>query len=268
MSYEGTENSQHSGEPIEIYEFIQDTTYWRYTSANIPIVKDSETFESISIERDEISQSQELMKNSIALRVIRDNPLASIFLNYSAELPVSLTIFRQHLVDANFIVYWKGKVTSFRPQESEISIECESILTSLKRNALAPKWTRMCRHALYSQTPFTCLVDRAAFASSGTTVTAISGVVITTNNANSQANGYYSNGLFEFNGTFRTIVGHTGNAVTINRPLQDLIVTSPIIIYPGCDHSTNHCINKFNNLPNYGGNPAWPNTNPFERRIY
>ena len=79
-----------------------------------------------------------------------------------------------------------------------------------------------------------------------------------------QPDGYYTGGMIVApDGSARFITAHSGDTVTMARPLASLAGGQTVAIYPGCDHLKETCKNKFNNLDNFGGFPWIPAKNPY-----
>jgi hypothetical protein len=65
----------------------------------------------------------------------------------------------------------------------------------------------------------------------------------------------------------RTIISHTGNSITINRPFRaDVLAGMSFSAYAGCDHLPDTCRYKFDNMINFGGRKDLPVTNPYTGR--
>jgi uncharacterized phage protein (TIGR02218 family) len=180
----------------------------------------------------------------------------------SAGIPigfVSLTVFRAHLGDDEYITHWRGRVMSSSWRGSECTINCEPVFTSLQRAGLRMVYQRQCRHALYSPG---CGVDKAAFAVPGTVDTAVANQVFVTAAA-AFANNYFTGGMLTTAEGSRLIVEHIGTSLTLITPLTVLTGGTPLTLYPGCDHTLDTCTNKFSNSLNFGGQPWLPLKNPF-----
>jgi uncharacterized phage protein (TIGR02218 family) len=263
MSYESVEASVNSGAPIELYEFIQGTNEWRYASCDSAIVYNAKTYQPYPISRDRIKQTTDPFKNDLKLVLPRENNFAAQFLGFAPDEITSVTIYRGHAVDLNFITYWKGRVIGAEVSGNEVTIDCESIFTSVRRPGLRAVYEYTCRHALYG---VACKAAPSAFEVSGTIASISSnGLVLTITAAGSFASGYFTGGMIgQLTGTRRFITNHTGSDITLSRPVQEFGIGLDIKLYPGCDHTKETCNNKFANIANYGGFPWIPIRNPFD----
>ena len=110
---------------------------------------------------------------------------------------------------------------------------------------------------------FGCGLSQAAW-EVGTTILAADKHTVTTAEADLQPDGYYVGGILRLEGGGqRMITGHTGPVLTLSRSLDGLSPGKLAKISPGCDHSKAQCVDKFNNLVNFGGFPYIPLKNPF-----
>lgn len=260
--------------PIELYRFVQDTEVWTYTSSASAIVYNSETYIPVPIGRGNVEAKNELSKANLEIQTDLDNPLSRQLMTTSGELVVGLTVFVQ--VDTDFTVLWKGRLASIKPEGNKITLTFESIFTSLRRPGLRARYQRNCRHAVYNRG---CNLDPEDFALQGWVILA-QGNLVQVVEASSQPDGWYLGGMLRApDGILRMITGHTGQMLTLSRPLESLLqnmVNSgygynygynyggvAVKLYPGCDRLKSTCITKFNNLPNFGGFPYIPTKNPF-----
>jgi uncharacterized phage protein (TIGR02218 family) len=269
MTYAATELSQDSGSPVELYEFVFGPNYFRYTSAPEPITFVSNTFAPQPIGRAAIDERQSALDRPLEIRTFRSLPILQLFQPKPPSSVVTLVIRRRHLLDgdAEFVVVWMGRVLNVTWEGNEAVLLCESDFSSTRRTGLRRSYQQACPHVLYGTG---CNLAAATFA---TTVTAysISGRAITVPGLIGQPDNYFAGGFVEYtNPTYnvpeyvavRSSVGSTG---VLNLALvpAGLLAPQPLIIYPGCDHTTATCQSKFNNLANFGGQPYIPTTNPF-----
>ena len=266
MSYLSIETSVQSGAPLFLYLFVCGDDQWRYTSAAEAVIYGGETWEPSAIEHGDIEQSNELARDEVPLTFPRTDSFASQFLGYPPDLVCSVTIFRKHRDDDEAAVYWKGRVSSSSTKGNQITVECESIFTSMRRPGLRAKYQRNCLHILYTSP---CGVNKADFAVVGTP-SAVANNIITLSEAALQDDGYYLGGMLGYGDTLRLITAHSGESLTLAMPipaLNEAMATAPesvtVTIYPGCDGLRTTCNDRFNNLENFLGFPWIPSKNPF-----
>lgn len=264
MSYATYEDSLELGTPVELYEFTQGTQRWFYASCAEDVLALGQVFTATPIKRSRVKTTTDTFKDGVTLTFPRDNPFASQFLGFAPEEVTTLTIRRGHYgdPDGEFIVYWKGRVAGAKAANNEITIECESVFTSIKRPGLRARFEYGCRRTLYLKG---CNVNRELYKLEGKILSISGGLVVAVAGAALKPGGYYTGGMLVApSGVSRFITAHSGDQVTIARPLPELVGGMTVALYPGCDHLRETCKNKFNNLDNFGGFPFIPGRNPFD----
>lgn len=267
MTYTIQEQSDTSGKPIFLYEFVRGSTVWRYTTHPIEYIWNSQTWLPTSASHGDVKQSGEMAKDSLSFNFSRTDGFASEFLGYSLDEVVSITVRRGHTNDGEFVVYWRGRVAGSKATGNIISIECESVFTSLRRPGLRAKYQKTCPHVHYGRG---CNLDKNSWAVSGP-ITSVSGTTVVMAIAGTYPDGHFRAGMIEASdGTLRFIVSHIGSTLTLIRtlgPLQDQFDNIgsgfSVRIFPGCIRTKEECLNKFNNILNMGGFPFIPSKNPF-----
>lgn len=260
MTYSARENSVSDGKPVELYEFTCGSVFNRYTSSAVDITKGNDVFKADYIYRDGIDQTEDFNKGGLSLKFSIENSFAKSLMGFSPDGVTTLTVYRFHYGDSEYIVYWKGRVLTAKATGNEISIECESVFSSLKRQGLRARYERSCRHSLYDSG---CTLSMSSFV----LVANVSGVAdefLDVPDASSRPDGYFTGGVaMDGDGNLRLITSHTGTTIRLNRAFNSSPGAKDISLYPGCDKAKLTCINKFNNLPNFGGFPYIPTINPF-----
>ena len=95
--------------------------------------------------------------------------------------------------------------------------------------------------------------------------TAENHTVITAPPVGTYDNGYFTGGFIGYSGKSRFIVAHSGDVLTLWKSFPELADAPDfsVAISAGCNKSIFTCINKFDNVNNFGGFPWIPNINPF-----
>jgi uncharacterized phage protein (TIGR02218 family) len=267
MTYDAKENSVYEGSPVELYQFARGTAeYWRYTSADADETYLGGVYSAVAISRNKIELSQNVQTASLQIEVPIDTAFAQEFMAGSPTDPISFTLFRFHEGDAEVASIWIGRVVNVEFKELTVDVLCETSYTSLKRPTLRRLYQYTCPHVLYDEGPGLCNVDKDNFKTTAT-LSAVSGVTITSATFGLQADTYYSGGFVELTtgGVInrRFITNHVGNDLTLNQVLFGAASGMSVDVYPGCAHNLDTCRTKFNNLVNYGGFPWIPQKNPF-----
>lgn len=268
MTYAAIEASTQSGRPVEIYEFLNGSTAFRYTSADGDISYGGDTYTAVPISRAAIEATSETTRLALKITCSRDLTLLGLFSVVPPEEVVAVTVRRLHAGDGEAITIWIGRILNVTLNNDAAEIHCESVYTSLKRVGLRRLYQKSCPHVLYETE---CAVSRASFGSSQTVVS-ITGTVIELDTLDAFDSNYFAGGYLEWEsapGYFqrRAIRMNAGFDATISFPLPGLSVSDVVVIYPGCDHTLATCDAKFANSENFGGMPYWPKKNPFDGTI-
>lgn len=283
MSYDTEEISVQSGAPVELFDFAQGVVEWHYTSAElIALTVSGETYTSASIERSEIESTQEKARNKVTLTVPRNFPVAELFRVSPPSEVITITIRRLHRADItaspeSLIVLWIGRVLSCEFAGAQAKLSCEPITVSLARIGLRRVYQVNCPHVLYGDG---CGLNKDDLENS-TTVSALSGLNLSClglDPAFSFAGGFVvwenDDGVFERRFIESATTSTAGSpevttwVLTLLNPFVGLSVSDPILVYPGCDHTLTTCDEVFDNAVNYGGQPYFPEKNPFEGPVF
>ena len=251
----------------ELYRFVEGASAFIYTVTSADVAADylGETYEPVSIGRDEVESKGEMARDNIKVSLSLQNPVARKWFLSSLDFPLTLTIFSQTKDETE--TEWKGRLASVSPKKSVLEFTFESVFTSMRRMGLRQRYQVNCPHALYGRG---CNLNKDDF-DTAATVTNVTNAVVTVPAAAGFADGYFSSGIFEDNeGNLRFILSHVGSQLTLIRPMNDLINYAgangyPIAcrIFPGCNRTVEICNSRFDNLNHYGGFPFIPGKNPF-----
>lgn len=257
MGYTENEQSATSGEPVELYAFRQGVTYYTYTSSESTINYGGKSYEPEIIGRGSIQMSTNSLKNVVEIEVDRTNEFGLQYRYNPPEELIELTIFRGHGTD--FVTFWKGFVRVVKFTSKSILISASPKTSSLKRAGLMRKFQRTCSYPLYSTR---CTVSKSAYEKTGTIIS-VDGRDVEATVFGTEADGWFTGGTFESGDYSHLIVNHVGTTITLSHAIRTLASDDSFSAYPGCNHSSDHCLNKFSNKDNFGGQEFIPTKNPF-----
>lgn len=265
MTYDARESSRESGAPVELYEFARGSVIERYTSADADVPIGADTYTAAALQRGHIEASAERARNAISISCPRDFPIAELFRVAPPTEIITLTLRRRHRDDSEIVVVWMGRVLNCEWQGAVARLNCEPVITSMRRIGLRRKYQRQCPHVLYMQGPGQCGVDKADHANA-TTVTAVSGLVLS---VAALATKPWPGGFVEWTtpgGEIerRFITARSGLDLTLSQAFQGIAASDSVVVYPGCDHTQATCSSVYANGENYGGFPFIPLKNPFD----
>lgn len=267
MAYDNVEQSIDSGYPIELYQFTIGPDTYFYTSSDEDVVYQSITYRSDYIERPAISQSREEARNRLKIKVGKDNAVANLFKQQPPFYEVNIIIVRYHRndpdePDVRFI--FRGKVLSVDWPDGLTTavLDCESLLGSLKSEAMRERFQHVCNHTIYTSKcglDFQLLKDTYSV-----TAISIDGKTITCPGVGLMAADFYKGGVLRFGSDIWVmVVDHSGDDVQIFRAIPTLTIGASVDMGRACRNIRENCINFFNNYENYRGWPDVPLVNIF-----
>ncbi|MBK9418840.1 MAG: phage BR0599 family protein [Flavobacteriales bacterium] len=259
----------HLGTPIELYQFnYAGVSSYYYTSSDENITVGALEYAAKAIKRAGIEYTADLGKASLEIKAQRDLPVAELFKAGVPSGVVSVTIYRKHRTDNETAVIWKGRVLNVDWSQTEVTLVCEPIRTSLQSFGLRRNFQRQCPHVLYGAD---CKVSNTTFMASGP-VSSFTTNTMTLPAAVHGTDNWFAGGYAQWTNPItnaqerRAIlssVGSTGQLTLLGAQVG-LAVGLTVSAFPGCDKSINTCQMKFANSGNYGGFPHTPTKNPFD----
>lgn len=261
--YDTYEKSIDSGRPVELYEFQNNATFWRHTSADEIITWSGIDWTPANIERSKIVQSQEGIRNQLHLTVPRNYQVAQQYRQLIPLFETTLIIRRIHRddVDEEARVIWKGKIfdVTWAPGKGSAKITCEPDIGSLRSEAMRGRWQIRCNHTIYDEF---CQLEFVTW-SSAYTIGALSAnklqVTLPGLGTATPSSDYWVGGLLRFDtNQFNMCLGHSGDVLSLWRYMPDLSVGDEVLIAPGCQNLKTKCIDTFDNYDNYLGAPDVP----------
>lgn len=269
MTFLSRETSAYEGQPFELFQFQRGNDSFFYTSADVDKIFNGNTYEAVPIKRASIKKSQDSGQSNLRIDADGTISLAQLYVGSTPSQVVSVTIFALHENEAESFVVWKGRVNSLRFQNNQAVINCETIITSFKRNGLRRLYQRNCPHRLYDST--TCRASQLSFTTNAT-LSLVTELTVSSSSFGAFANDYFTGGFLSWNsGNFvetSLITSHVGNTLTLRLAIPGLVAGADVIAVAGCDRTLETCRNRFNNVVNFGGFPWLPNRNPFEEDVF
>jgi uncharacterized phage protein (TIGR02218 family) len=276
MTYDALEISTAEGRPLFLYRFVDGAEVWRFASrgsdwvvpgGTLPDESADTSWTASAVSHGNVVQSGDPRRVDLSITFPLSDAFARRYLGPRGSTVTTLTIFRSHeQVPDEVVAHWKGRIVSARVEGVRITLQAESLFTSMRRQGVRAKYQRLCRHVLYAEG---CRLDIEDFLVVAT-ATARSGSQITLPEAAVQPDGWYRGGVLRHTGLPGFIIGHVGTTITLAGRMPDLeaAIDDPetaasVEIAPGCDLRRDTCTSRFDNLLNFGGFPDIPGRNPF-----
>lgn len=263
--YDVAEASAHEGRPVEGYKFEGPVTY-RYTSAELAVDINGETYTPVAITRGNIrTGTQEDDQNDLELSLPADLALVQDQAFTTPPPSLLLTVYRYHEgtdPSADWVIIWKGQVTSFSVTDGLARMRVPSIFALTLATTIPNRsFQGPCNHVLYDAR---CKVVRNSFKTT-TTVASITDTTHFVVADDGAIDSYLRAGeiVIVSTGERRQIVDNVANTITIVYPFYNLNAGDSVDLVAGCAHTFAVCNSKFSNTVNFGGVPFLPSDNPF-----
>lgn len=268
MPYNEFEASTFSGRPIQLYEFTIDTKAWYVTSADSEVSVGGRLYRVLGISDNGVSQTGEAQTDAFTLTVPITFDLISLFVNTPPINDVVVRRARFHENDTEVAYNYVGFIINVNFTTPGVAvITCQTLSPTMQRNGLRLTWQRGCPYVLYD--PTTCKVNKANHKLTTKVANAQGGQIAVTADLAAFGDHYYTAGFVEWvdrrtgGPNRRGIKEHIGNTITLLGRSDGIANGDDIFLYPGCARVATVCQGKFNNLPNYGGEPHIPGKSPF-----
>jgi len=224
--------------------------------------------------RSEVKDTANYLKDTFDLTTPLLDTIAQHFIASPVDYVARIELYTRQ-ADGSLTVEWRGTLADVAPSEKECKLTWNSSFASNRTAGKRPVHTRLCRHTLYARSigrASSCDVVFDDFKVAAT-VTGISpdGLTLTLDGIGALPSGYLNAGVFVApDGTRRFIRAHSGSTIALIRrspSIEEAIAAAggdpvDVFVAPGCSQKRDRCTNLFNNLPNYGGFPAIPLSNP------
>lgn len=279
--------------PVEFFEFIQGTTFYRVTSANVAQELSGNTYEPLEgLKRSEPVQDTEPTAGEIEIDVPATFTLADQFKGTIPSLLPSLTIYQRlrNDPDSEFVTVWKGTITSC--SFSEHMAKLNGLPPTQHFAAATPRvvYSGLCNHFLYDNL---CGVVRDDYRFDGS-LTSVAGDHVTLSISglrdraaaidsalglgldSDELDVFWHRGIVvadnapqERRTIVESVVGGDPDVVRVNIPWREAGTGDSLIIFAGCAHVVDICNRKFQNIENFGGFPYVPGStnNPFRKDL-
>lgn len=249
--------------PAELYHIWRDGgQHWYYTSGDVVVVYNSNTYEPATIERDMVQYNSDLEVSNLRVRAAQiTTPVIEFIVANPVELLwiEVLRIFRdQDPLEASVIFVGQIKSVAFKGAAAEV--ECVGFEFFLKQPIPRYRYQPGCNNTLYDEK---CTVVKASYAVNAT-LSAVSsdGMELESTTFGSYDDDWFRFGYLEYGDYKRMITEHKEEKVKIRYRIPGLAVNDTVTVYAGCDLTVETCEDKFSNMDNFFGHPHIPLDNP------
>jgi len=266
MTFAAIETSNDDGRPIYLYSFTLGAATWRYTSSDADVTVDGYLWKAVAISDDGVKITGDAATDDLAITAPNTIAPVQMFFGAPPSQSIMVRIYHYHEGDTQAVLGYMGELMQVsQPQPGTATIIAATIGASMQRDGLRLAWTRTCPYALYDD--LTCKVDKAAFAQKVVVADVVGSTVYF--NGMSGADGTFDGGFIQWEhpsrGTeFLGIERQVGTTCAMFGVTDGIYYGLEVTAYPGCNRTVAVCMEKFNNLDNFGGVPDLPGKSPFD----
>jgi len=249
-------------QPAELYHIWRNSTHYRYTSGDVAIVYNGETYSPATIQRQKVSYDQKLEVNTLVIQASR---VTDPVLEFLAISPVDLVWVSVHKIHRDMLIeetsnVFVGQINKISIRGSEVQINCVGFEQYLKQVVPRYRYGPGCQHTLFDDR---CGVDINSFSDNVVLDNvADDGVTIISTSFVLQDNDYYTFGYLVWGDYKRMIISHIEDTIKLRYLIPGLVSGETALVTAGCDKTRTTCESRFNNLINQLGFPDIPSDNP------
>lgn len=268
MSFDDSENSLASAQPIRLYQFNRGTRYWCYCSGAMAITFEGRTYQAIDggIQNDSPQQSGDSTQDDLTITAAAEIGIAQLFRGSAPSESVMVRIYERHLNQPDARLTYVGKIYTVKwPSLDRCNIVCRTRSADMQDPGLTWTYMKSCTAVLGD---WRCRVNVDALRVNGR-VDSIDGASITLTALAGYDQGYFSGGYVAWlvdSGDYdrRAIDHQDGQVLTLLGGTYGLALNQSVRVFPGCDFLFSTCQTKFNNTDNFRGIPNLQGSSPFD----
>ena len=252
--------------PVEIYHMWRDEgIHWRYTSGDVAIVYDGETYAPASLERSLVSYNSQLEITTMNIQIgaLDDSIIEFISSNPVEILWIMVSKLHREQSPLEPDVVFIGQIKDVSFKGVSASVRCVGFEHFLKMPVPVWRYQLTCNHAVFDSK---CALTAASYKVATAVTIDSTETQLTSNDFADETSGYFTRGKVVLGVESRTIVDHSGTVIKINYKFSELEAGDFVDVYPGCDGKIETCRDKYDNVDNFLGFPFMPVENPALRQ--
>lgn len=251
----------HEKRPVELYHMWRGDTHWYYTSGDVSVVYNGNTYIPATIERGTVTFDTKLEVSTLLVTFGRvHDPI----IKFIAQNPIDviwIEVFRAFREQAPLEVgvVFIGQIQTVAIKGLQGKASCVGFDYYLKQPIPIPRYGPQCNWTLFDER---CTKDDTGF--KVTTSVTVSSDLLTLTSADFGTFGdsFFTRGHLEWNDNRRMITSHVGNDVVMRYAILDITDGEIVEAFAGCNGEIETCRDKFSNVDWFGGHPYIPIDNP------
>lgn len=261
MSYNSELQKKETPPFADLYEFDVDGFIYKYTSYYKDINCSLGYFNSAVIKSSNLKRSTSTTNsNEMTLTIYVKQSVAQEFIE-ELFVKTKVTVYR-YFLDANvYKLVFVGYGETVGIDINYVVLKLKSLVGGGNQEIPYIFYQIQCNNFLYDKR---CKVPKTSFQLivNANTIQQVSSTQYKCPAFATKENGWFTYGYIECNKHYRTIIGHTGDTITVQYPFNFNITSQISYVYAGCNKTFEMCKNKFNNERNFLGFRRIPYVNP------
>ena len=257
------EEEGHEKRPVELYHLWWGLTNWYYTSGDVEVDFDGNTYTPATIERGSVEFDTRLEVSTLKVTFARiHDPVIKFIAQNPVEI-IWIEVFRAFrdqnpLTDVGVIFIGQIKNVGMKGLRGDAT--CVGFEYYLKQPIPIQRYGPQCNWTLFDER---CTLDTSGFEITLPNCN-VSSDKLTINHSGLGTfdDHYFTRGYLVWDFNKRMITSHVGHNVAVRYPILDLPNKATIQFFAGCDGEIETCRDKFNNVDFHGGHPYIPIDNP------
>lgn len=266
--FDTLEKSIQDAQPIELYTFQLPAGTYRLTSAAYDVTFGGVLYQKAQLRRGHANTTTIGTAREMVIEIGVDHEMVQYLIaNGLPPYDAQVTIQKIHVAQIPDGVgsrrVWSGFIvgTSTNSQYARIRVP-DATDDDFKVHLPVATSQPLCNHQFNDAG---CFALGALFLLIGFEIVDISdsGTVITVADVFGVTDQHYRHGaMLGPNGEPRSIEDQDGVVIVIDVPFPNLEIGDTVNMLPGCDHTIDTCVSKFDNVKRFGGHPEMPQSNP------
>lgn len=266
MSYITKELSQQSSVIAELFlfQFVNSGIEYPLTPDAVSYTLSGRVYLPTEMRRMDLSFSEDSENSGTKIEIATSSPFIQRLIGHNVREKVKVEIRRvqkEETVDADAYVF-PGFIGNFVVNGGLTELEIISPAVALKRSMLGRKYSITCPYVLYNA--YTCQAPKFVYGVAGVIDGMTGRSIISSTAFSAKPDNWFTNGFVEIGSHTYSIALHIGATCTLHNTLErSVLIGDSFQVFAGCNHTMANCIDKFDNIINYGGFPYIPVKNPF-----
>lgn len=250
---------------IHLFRFTRQSKVWCYTSADVAVTYNGETYSPLNISRSSIRETTESTKNQVTITLPTSAGVVDNWRTTSPTDTIFVTCFAMQRGSNTASAEWTGRVVQPKMDDVQTELVCDPSNAPARMKGLQLQWMRGCPLVQYGQGDGMCNLSKADNGIETTVeYTENNRLIASDDFADADLLGGFvewtANGLTEY----RTVIAQEGKRILFDMVFDSdsLEAGDTVTAYPGCGHNYAGCA-ALGNDANYGGVVTLPVKNPF-----